>query len=83
MDNGFFGIYDANFDLDHDGELNAVEYDYMMEEIYEDHDEDAQSNDDEFDVDLYGDAEEFADDHIDDFESREEAMEYWEDNSDY
>ena len=33
MDNkGPFGIYDESFDLDRDGELNATEFDHMMEE---------------------------------------------------
>lgn len=51
MDNDIFGIYDESFDIDHDGQLNASEYDYMMEELYEDKDEDEDDFDDfdEFD----------------------------------
>lgn len=55
MDNDIFGIYDESFDIDHDGQLNASEYDYMMEELYEDKDEDEDEDDfddfDEFDED--------------------------------
>lgn len=55
MDNDIFGIYDESFDIDHDGQLNASEYDYMMEELYEDIDEDEDEDDfddfDEFDED--------------------------------
>ena len=53
MDNDIFGIYDESFDIDHDGQLNASEYDYMMEELYEDKDEDEDDFDDfdEFDED--------------------------------
>ena len=33
MDNDIFGIYDESYDLNRDGKLDAVEFDYMMEEF--------------------------------------------------
>lgn len=38
-DKGPFGIYDESFDLNGDGELDATEFDYMMNEIYGDDNE--------------------------------------------
>ena len=72
MDNkGPFGIYDESFDLDRDGELNATEFDYMMEE-YERAGLSSDSEDDDWDDD------EEEEDSWDDYEDDE-----WEDNDDY
>ena len=72
MDNkGPFGIYDESFDLDRDGELNATEFDYMMEEYKK-----AGLSSDSEDDDWVDDEEE--EDYLDDSEDDD-----WEDNDDY
>lgn len=72
MDNGFGGIYDESFDLNRDGELDAVEFDYMMQELYEDKTE--SDSDDSY---LFEDDEDEQDDWDDDDED-----DSWEDSED-
>ncbi len=83
MDNkGPFGIYDESFDLDRDGELNATEFDYMMDEYektgsdsdledddnyLDDDDEDDFEDDDFEDDDDWDDDEDDEDDESDDY----------------
>ena len=66
MDNDIFGIYDESFDIDHDGQLNASEYDYMMEELYEDKEEDGEDDFDDFDDEEEEDDDDDWDDEDDD-----------------
>ena len=64
MDNDFFGIYDESFDLDGDGELDAVEFDYMMQELFEDAEALTDEDNDDPDFDLWDDLDE--EDDLDD-----------------
>ena len=81
MDNkGSFGIYDESFDLDRDGELNATEFDYMMEEYEkaglssDSEDDDSYLFDDENDEDF--------EDEEDDWDDDEEDEDPWDDSED-
>ena len=74
-DKGPFGIYDESFDLDRDGELNATEFDYMMNEIYGD-DEMGSDEDDSY---LFDDEDE---DEEDDWDDEDEDEESWDDSDD-
>ena len=87
-DKGPFGVYDESFDLDSDGELNAVEFDYMMDE-YEKAGSDSDLEDDDSYLD-YDDEDEddFEDDDFeddndwDDDEDDEDDDDDWDDESD-
>lgn len=80
MDNkGPFGIYDESFDLDRDGELNATEFDYMMEE-YEKAGLSSDSEDD--DSYLFDDEEDEDFDEDDDWDDDEEEEDSWDDSED-
>ena len=60
------GIYDESFDLDRDGELNATEFDYMMNEIYGDDEKGSDEDEDE----------------EDDWDDEDEDEESWDDSDD-
>jgi hypothetical protein len=74
-DKGPFGIYDESFDLDRDGELNATEFDYMVNEIYGD-DEKGSDEDESY---LFDDEDE---DEEDDWDDEDEDEESWDDSDD-
>lgn len=75
-DKGPFGIYDESFDLDRDGELNATEFDYMMNEIYGD-DEKGSDEDESY---LFDDDDD--EDEDDDWDDEDEDEESWDDSDD-
>ena len=77
-DKGPFEIYDESFDLDRDGELNATEFDYMMNEIYGDDDK-ASDEDDSY---LLDDEEDEEFDEEDDWDDEDEDDDSWEDSED-
>lgn len=78
MDNGFGGIYDESFDLNRDGELDAVEFDYMMQELYEDKTE--SDSDDSY---LFEDDEDEQDDWDEDDDDEDDSWEDSEDEDDW
>ena len=78
MDNDIFGIYDGSFDLDGDGELDAVEFDFMMEEYEKDGSGSSLEEDDSY---LFDDEDEAEDDE-DVWTDEEEDDDSWEDSDD-
>jgi len=76
-DKGPFGVYDESFDLDRDGELNAVEFDYMMDEVYGD--DNLAEDDDSY---LFDDDEDNDFDDDDDWDDEDEDDDSWEDSED-
>ncbi len=77
MDNDFFGIYDESFDLDRDGKRDAVEFDYMMEELDKDRNCSFSGDDDSY---LLDDDDEDEDEDEDDWDDEEDDS--WEDSED-
>ena len=90
MDNDIFGIYDESFDLNRDGKLDAVEFDYMMEELdkasnsaisgdYDSYllDDDEDEDEDDWDDDDEDDSWEDSEDDWDDSDDDD-----WDDESD-
>ena len=85
MDNDFFGIYDESFDLDRDGKLDAVEFDYMMEELDKASNSSISGDDDSYllDYDVEDeDKEDDWDDEEDDSQEDYEDEDDWDDSDD-
>ena len=78
MDNDIFGIYDESFDLNRDGKLDAVEFDYMMEEFDKVSNSTISGDDDSY---LLDDEDEDEDDWDDDEEDSEDDDD-WDDSDD-
>ena len=76
-DKGPFGIYDESFDLNGDGELDATEFDYMMNEIYSD-DNELSDEDDSY---LFDDEDDW-DDEDEDEDPWDDSDDVWDDESD-
>ena len=83
MDNDIFGIYDESFDLDRDGKLDAVEFDYMMEE-FDKSSESSIFGDDSYllDDDEDEDEDDWDDDDEDDSWEDSEDEDDWDDSDD-
>ena len=84
MDNDIFGIYDESFDLDRDGKLDAVEFDYMMEEFDKSSESSIFGDDDSYllDEDEDEDEDDWDDDDEDDSWEDSEDEDDWDDSDD-
>ncbi len=83
MDNDIFGIYDESFDLNRDGKLDALEFDYMMEEFDKASNSAISGEDDSylFDDDEDEDDDDWDDDEGDSWEESEDEDD-WDDSDD-